>query len=63
MRREATLAPVPEQMWQGFAQSRCRCGGGGPSPGADVAGLAADGDRCPAESPHIGEVPPCKGES
>ena len=26
-------------MWQGWAQSRRRCGTGGPSPGADVAGV------------------------
>ena len=31
--------PVPEQMWVGWAQSRCRCGRGGPSPGADVGGV------------------------
>ena len=24
-------SPVPVQMWQGWAQSRCRCGGGGPT--------------------------------
>jgi hypothetical protein len=28
-------------MWVGPAQSRCRCGRGGPSPGADVAGVSA----------------------
>jgi hypothetical protein len=27
------------QMWQAWAQSRCRCGRRGPSPGADVAGV------------------------
>jgi hypothetical protein len=31
------VRPVPVQMWQGCAQSRCRCGRGEPSPGADVA--------------------------
>jgi hypothetical protein len=31
-------SPVPAQMWQGRAHSRCRCGRGEPSPGADVAG-------------------------
>jgi hypothetical protein len=24
-------SPVPVQMWQGWAQSRCRCGGDGPT--------------------------------
>jgi hypothetical protein len=33
----AGVSPVPVQMWQGRAQSRCRCGRGEPSPGADVA--------------------------
>ena len=28
------------QMWQGRGQSRCRCGGGEPSPGADVGGVS-----------------------
>ena len=28
---------VPVQMWRQWAQSRCRCGRGGPNPGADVA--------------------------
>ncbi len=33
-------SPSPgAEMWQGFAQSRCRCGRGSPSPGADVAGV------------------------
>jgi hypothetical protein len=39
----ATSAPglrrrcgTPAQMWQAWAQSRCRCGRGEPSPGADV---------------------------
>ncbi len=27
-------------MWQGWAESRRRCGRGGPSPGADVAGVS-----------------------
>jgi NADPH:quinone reductase-like Zn-dependent oxidoreductase len=31
-------SPVPVQMWQAAAQSRCRCGRRQPSPGADVAG-------------------------
>ena len=31
------VSPVPVQMWQRQAQSRRRCGGSGPSPGADVA--------------------------
>ena len=45
------MRPVPVQMWQGRAQSRCRCergepqslcgcGRGEPSPGADVAGVS-----------------------
>ncbi len=32
--------PVPAQLWQRRAQPRCRCGRGGPSPGADVAGVS-----------------------
>ena len=32
-------SPVPVQMWEGQAQSRCRCGRDGPSPGADVGGM------------------------
>ena len=36
----AGVSPVPVQMWQGSAQSRCRCGRGEPSPGADVAGVS-----------------------
>ena len=32
------LGPVPVQMWAGWAQSRCRCGRVGLSPGADVGG-------------------------
>ena len=35
----AEHGPVPVQMWQGWAQFRCRCGRGRPSPGADVAGV------------------------
>jgi hypothetical protein len=31
--------PVPVQMWQACAQSLCRCGRSGPSPGADVVGV------------------------
>ena len=34
------MGPVPVQMWQRRAQSRCRCGRGEPSPGADVAAVA-----------------------
>ncbi len=34
-RREG-LSSVQVQMWQGCVQSRCRCGRGEPSPGADV---------------------------
>jgi hypothetical protein len=34
------VLPVPVQMWQGWAQSRCRRGRGEPSPGADVAGVS-----------------------
>ena len=47
------VSPVPAQMWLGVspvvtqlrapraqAQSRRRCGGGEPSPGADVAGVS-----------------------
>ncbi len=37
--RQSGVSPVPVQMWQGRAQSRCRCGRGEPSPGADVAGV------------------------
>ena len=36
----AGVSLVPVQMWQGRAQSRCRCGRGEPSPGADVAGVS-----------------------
>ena len=35
----AGASPVPARMWQGCAQSRCRCGRDAPSPGADVAGV------------------------
>ena len=31
------VSPVPAQMWQGRARSRCRCGSAKSSPGADVA--------------------------
>ena len=41
-------SPVPVQMWQGRAQSRCGCGRGERSPGADVAGVTAD---------HLGDGP------
>jgi hypothetical protein len=34
------VSPVPVQMWQGRALSRCRCGRGGPCPGADVGGVS-----------------------
>ena len=33
-------SPVPVQMWQGRAQSRCRCSRGEPSRSADVAGVS-----------------------
>jgi hypothetical protein len=36
----AAVSPVQVQMWQGRAQSRCRCGCSVPSPGADVAGAS-----------------------
>ena len=36
----AGASPVPVQMWQGFARSRCRCGRGEPGPDADVAGVS-----------------------
>ncbi len=36
----AGVGPVPAQMWQGWAQSRRRCGRGEPSPGADVEGVS-----------------------
>jgi hypothetical protein len=36
----AGASPVPVQMWQGRAQSRCRCGRGEPGPGADAAGVS-----------------------
>ena len=41
LRRRAahSRARVPVQMWEGWAQSRCRCGRGGPSPGAHVGGV------------------------
>ncbi len=32
-------SPVLVQMWKGRAQSRCRCGRGGPSPADNVAGV------------------------
>ncbi len=32
----AGASPVPVRMWEGRAQSRCRCGRGEPSPGADI---------------------------
>ncbi len=35
----APVSPVPVQMWQRRAQSRCRCGSSAPSPGADVAAV------------------------
>ena len=38
--RDGQVRAVPVQMWQRSAQSRCRCGGGEPSPGADVAGVS-----------------------
>ena len=41
----AGASRVPEQMWQGRAESRRRCGKGEPSPGADVAGVS----RVPAQ--------------
>jgi hypothetical protein len=34
----AGVVPVPVQMWQKRAQSRCRCGRDEPGPGEDVAG-------------------------
>jgi hypothetical protein len=34
--RWSRASPVPVQMWQGWARSRCRCDSGGPGPGADV---------------------------
>jgi hypothetical protein len=42
----------PAQMWQRWAQSRRRCGSGGPSPGADVAAVR----RPPALSPDPGRA-------
>jgi hypothetical protein len=33
-------SPVPVLMWEGRAQSRCRCGRGEPSPGADEGGVS-----------------------
>ena len=35
------VGAVPVQMWQRCAQSRCICGSGEPSPGADVAAVRA----------------------
>ena len=40
----AMMSRVPAQMWQGRAQSRCRCGRGEPSPAADVAAAQHDND-------------------
>ena len=36
-------SPVAAQMWKGWAQSRCRCGSGEPSPGADLCEGASSG--------------------
>ena len=44
----AGVSRVPVQMWQRCAQSRRRCGRGGPSPGADVAAVPARGTRASA---------------
>jgi hypothetical protein len=38
--RQHQLLAVQAQMWRGLGQSRCRCGGGWVSPGADVAGVS-----------------------
>jgi hypothetical protein len=38
--RRSLQARGPGAVWQGRAQSRCRCGRGEPSPGADVAGVS-----------------------
>ena len=44
------MSPVPLQMWQRRAQCRCRCGRGGPSSGADVAGIRDTDLSCLAMS-------------
>ena len=38
--RQAHVSPVPGQMREGRAQSRCKCGRGEPSPGADLSGVS-----------------------
>ena len=38
------VGPVPVQMWQGRAQSRCRCGRGEPSPGAGLQSVPVAAD-------------------
>jgi hypothetical protein len=38
-RRAGCSSRVPMRMWAGWAQSRFRCGRGGPSPYADVSGV------------------------
>ena len=46
----AERAPVPVQLWKGWAQSRRRCGRGGRSPGADLASMS----QCPvAHEPRL----------
>ena len=35
------VSPAPVQLWQRWAQSRCKCGSAGPSPGADVRAVGA----------------------
>jgi hypothetical protein len=61
----AGVSPVPVQMRQGCAQSRCRCGQGAPGPGADVgrvrpvpvqmwAGCAQSRCRCGRGAPSPG---------
>jgi hypothetical protein len=42
----AGASPVPVRMWRGRAQSRCGCGGGEPSPGADVGGVSRVASIC-----------------
>ena len=40
----------PQQMWPGWAQSRCRCGRCGPSPGADAARTLCAADKLPSST-------------
>jgi hypothetical protein len=50
-RLHGSVSPVPAQMWQGRAQSRCRCGRGEPSPRADVTRASPVLRRCGGGEP------------